>query len=56
MSRGGFLSLMASLTGIPALTHDPHYLGGGTHENLSGQDLDLHIDFNYHPITNPYGA
>lgn len=46
--------LVSSMTGIPDLLHDPHYFGGGTHENRSGQDLDFHIDFNYHPITNEH--
>ena len=46
-----FLKLMSRITGIPDLMYDPEYHGAGTHENLNGQGMDTHIDFNYHRTT-----
>jgi len=41
-----FLDIMSKITGIPDLIADETLFGGGTHENLDGQYLDTHIDFN----------
>ena len=41
-----FLNTMSSLTGVLDLIADETLFGGGTHENLDGQYLDAHIDFN----------
>lgn len=42
-----FLEAMSALTGIDGLHGDPRLYGGGTHENLNGQTLDVHVDFNF---------
>jgi 2OG-Fe(II) oxygenase superfamily len=49
-----FLGLVSRITGIPDLLYDPHYFGGGTHDNRNGQALDAHVDFNRHPVTNTH--
>jgi hypothetical protein len=42
-----FLDFVSDATGIPDLIHDEQMFGGGTHENLEGQELDPHVDFNF---------
>jgi len=41
-----FLDAISRITGIPDLEPDLSLFGAGTHENLHGQDLMPHIDFN----------
>lgn len=47
LSSPDFLKIMSQMLGIPDLMFDPTMYGGGTHENLPGQELDPHVDFNY---------
>jgi hypothetical protein len=47
ISSSNFLSTMSEITGIPDLLFDTTMYGGGTHNNLHGQKLDVHVDFNY---------
>lgn len=42
-----FLRYVSQVTRIPDLLMDPTMFGGGCHENLNGQRLNTHIDFNY---------
>lgn len=42
-----FLNSIEKMTGIEGLVIDRRMYGGGTHENVSGAELDVHVDFNY---------
>jgi 2OG-Fe(II) oxygenase superfamily len=46
INSDAFLDAMSELTGIEDLIADKSLFGGGTHDNLNGQGLDVHIDFN----------
>lgn len=45
-----FIAFLEKLTGISALLPDPYFLGGGIHQVRNGGHLDIHADFNYHPM------
>jgi len=45
-----FIVFVENLTGIRGLIPDPHFTGGGIHELKTGGHLDIHADFNLHPI------
>lgn len=45
-----FLKFLETLTAIPGLISDPHYEGGGLHQVERGGRLNIHADFNYHPL------
>lgn len=49
-----FRQAVGRITGIEDLLYDPHYIGGGTHNNLDAQELDPHVDFTHHPITSDH--
>jgi hypothetical protein len=52
VSSEDFIKFMENITGIDHLIFDPLYFGGGTHNNLSGQGMDPHVDFNFLNIPN----
>ncbi len=45
-----FLHFLEKLTGIQNLLPDPNYRGGGLHQTKPGGLLQVHADFNKHPI------
>lgn len=46
-----FIEQIEKLTGIPGLIADHTLNGGGLHQICQGGKLDIHCDYNYHPIT-----
>jgi hypothetical protein len=51
ISSPEFATIMGRITGIQNLLYDPEYHGAGTHDNMSGQGMDTHVDFNRHRTT-----
>lgn len=51
MTSPHFAAVMQKLTGLEKLLYDPEYHGAGTHDNLSGQGMEVHVDFNLHRTT-----
>jgi 2-oxoglutarate-Fe(II)-dependent oxygenase superfamily protein len=50
-NSAAFVDFLRDLTGIEGLVPDPHYFGGGLHQIEAGGYLNVHADFNRHPIT-----
>lgn len=46
-----FVKFLEVLTSIENLKADPLLMGGGLHRIKPGGKLNLHVDFNYHPVT-----
>lgn len=46
-----FVSFLEKITGIEGLITDHTLNGGGLHQIVRGGKLDIHADYNYHPIT-----
>lgn len=46
-----FVSWLEKITGIDGLIVDHTLRGGGMHQIKHGGKLDLHVDYNFHPVT-----
>jgi Rps23 Pro-64 3,4-dihydroxylase Tpa1-like proline 4-hydroxylase len=46
-----FLAWLEETTGIHDLTGDPDLFGGGLHQSIAGAFLNVHVDYNIHPLT-----
>lgn len=46
-----FVSFLEEITGIGGLIVDHTLNGGGLHQIVRGGKLDIHADYNYHPVT-----
>jgi hypothetical protein len=50
-NSAAFIDFLQQLTGIAGLVPDPYLEGGGMHQILPGGHLNVHVDFNRHPVT-----
>ena len=50
MNSCTMLNFVEQLTGIRGLISDANYEGGGIHYSSSGGKLNVHVDFNTHPL------
>ncbi len=46
-----FLKWLEDLTGIDQLSGDAELFGGGLHQSVNGAFLNVHVDYNIHPVT-----
>lgn len=51
LNSNEFIDQLETLTGIQGLIADHTLNGGGLHQIARGGKLDIHCDYNYHPIT-----
>lgn len=51
LSEDSFISNMRHITSITDLEKDPHLHGAGVHIYPNNGKLDMHLDYNIHPIT-----
>lgn len=51
LNSATMVDFLGELTGIEGLVPDPHLFGGGMHMILPGGFLEVHADFNLHPLT-----
>jgi len=49
MTSQDFAAFLGDLTGLPLFV-DPDFHGGGFHQGGDGSFLDMHVDFNIHPM------
>lgn len=48
------IDFLQNLTGMTGLTADAGLFGAGLHQSINGAFLDVHVDFNVHPVSKLY--